>query len=113
MKHTDLSAMSGPVARGLSRVGEAWSILILRDALRGMTRFVEFENSLNIASSVLARRLAGLVEGGLLERRQYQRRPPRYEYVLTKAGLSFKPVLLALVAWSIENFEPDDSLLPS
>jgi DNA-binding HxlR family transcriptional regulator len=95
MKHTDFGRMPCPIARSLGKVGEWWSILILRDAFYGLTRFDEFEKSLKIAPNMLTRRLAGLVEGGLMERRQYSARPPRYEYLLTKAGRDFKPVLLA------------------
>ena len=86
MKHTDFGRMPCPIARSLGKVGEWWSILILRDAFYGLSRFDEFEKSLKIAPNMLTRRLAGLVEGGLMERRQYSARPPRYEYLLTKAG---------------------------
>ena len=107
MKHTDFGRMLCPIARSLGKVGEWWSILILRDAFYGLTRFDEFEKSLKIAPNMLTRRLAGLVEGGLMERRQYSARPPRYEYVLTKSGRAFKPVLLAFIAWGNENFAPE------
>ena len=59
-KHFD--AMACPIARSLERVGEWWSILILRDAFYGLSRFDEFEKSLKIAPNMLTRRLAGLVE---------------------------------------------------
>ena len=75
-----------PIARGLERVGEWWSILILRDALHGMTRFDEFQKSLGIAPNMLARRLNALVHAGLLERRRYSERPPRDEYLPTARG---------------------------
>jgi DNA-binding HxlR family transcriptional regulator len=111
MKRTDFSYIPCPIARSLGKVGEWWSILILRDAFYGMTRFDEFEKSLRIAPNMLTRRLADLVEGGLMERRQYQDRPARYEYILTKAGRSFKPVLLAFIAWGNENFAPEGASL--
>ncbi len=60
-----------PIARGLDRVGEWWSILILRDAFIGVTRFEEFQRNLEIAPNTLAKRLHTLVESGLLERRRY------------------------------------------
>lgn len=106
MKRTDLSAMSCPVARSLDRVGEWWSILILRDAFYGLTRFDEFQKSLNIAPNMLTRRLQDLVTAGMLKRVQYQDRPPRYEYVLTDLGRDFRPVLLAFVQWGTRNFSP-------
>jgi DNA-binding HxlR family transcriptional regulator len=66
-----------PVARSLDRVGEWWSILIVRDALHGFTRFDQFQKSLNIAPNMLARRLSALVDAGLIQRRRYSKRPPR------------------------------------
>ncbi len=92
--------MECPIARSLERVGEWWSILILRDALHGLTRFDQFQKSLDIAPNMLTRRLNALVEGGLLERRRYNERPPRDEYVLTERGRDFEPVLYALLAWA-------------
>jgi DNA-binding HxlR family transcriptional regulator len=91
--------MECPVARSLEEVGEWWSILILRDAFRGLTRFDELSKSLGVAPSILTRRLAALIEHGLLEKRRYSERPPRDEYVLTDKGRDFLPVLLSLVAW--------------
>ena len=61
MKHTDFGRMPCPIARSLGKVGEWWSILILRDAFYGLSRFDEFEKSLKIAPNMLTRRLAGLV----------------------------------------------------
>ena len=55
-----------PIARSLERVGEWWSILILRDAFQGLTRFDQFQTSLGIAPNMLTRRLKRLVEAGLL-----------------------------------------------
>ncbi|RQS74540.1 transcriptional regulator [Burkholderia sp. Bp8963] len=107
MKRVDLSAWACPVARSLSRVGEWWSILILRDAMFGLTRFDEFEGSLGIASNMLTRRLADLVAAGLLDRVQYSSKPPRYEYVLTELGWSFHPVMLALIEWGGERLSPE------
>jgi len=96
-----------PIARSLERVGEWWSILILRDAFQGMTRFDQFQKSLGIAPNMLTRRLNTLVESGLLERNQYSDRPPRYEYLLTARGRDFRPVLWALVAWGNKHFAPE------
>ena len=79
MQRTSFRGMRCPIARSLERVGEWWSILILRDALRGSTRFDQFQKSLPIAPNMLTRRLHGLVDAGLLERRLYCERPPRFE----------------------------------
>ena len=69
MQRKSFGSMTCPIARSLERVGEWWSILILRDAFRGLTRFDQFQKSLDIAPNMLTRRLNALVECGLLERR--------------------------------------------
>ena len=108
MQHKSFSVMQCPIARGLEHVGEWWSILILRDAFRGLTRFDEFSESLGIAPNMLTRRLTALVNAGLLRRQRYSERPPRDEYVLTDRGRDFRPVLLALLAFGNAHFPPDD-----
>jgi DNA-binding HxlR family transcriptional regulator len=107
MQHTSFGNMQCPIARSLERVGEWWSILILRDAFQGLTRFDQFEKSLGIAPNMLTRRLNALVEAGLLERRRYSERPPRDEYVLTECGRDFRPVLWVLLAWGNKHFAPE------
>nr|WP_202033640.1 helix-turn-helix domain-containing protein [Agrobacterium larrymoorei] len=87
------------IARSLALVGDAWSMLIMRDAHAGFTRFDEFRKNLGIAPTMLTSRLASLTEEGLLERRRYCERPPRDEYLLTEAGCDLLPVLFALAAW--------------
>jgi len=95
-----------PAARALETVGEWWSILILRDAFQGMTRFDEFQQSLGIAPNILSRRLAHLSASGMFVRRRYRERPPRYEYLLTEKGRDFFPVLVALFAWGNKHLAP-------
>lgn len=107
MQRKSFGNMQCPVARSLERVGEWWSILILRDAFQGLTRFDEFQKKLDIAPNILTRRLAALVEAGLLERRRYCERPPRDEYILTGRGRDFGPVLLSLQAWGNKHFAPE------
>jgi len=107
MQRKRFDTMQCPIARSLERVGEWWSILILRDAFLGLTRFDEFQKSLQIAPNILTRRLNALVESGLLERRRYSERPPREEYVLTERGRDFRPVLWALLAWGNTHFAPE------
>ncbi len=98
--------MPCPIARSLERVGEWWSILILRDAFLGLKRFDQFRKSLGIAPNILSRRLRALVEAGLLERSRYCEHPPRDEYRLTELGRDFRPVLVALLAWGKKHFAP-------
>jgi DNA-binding HxlR family transcriptional regulator len=107
MQRKSFGDMQCPIARSLERVGEWWSILILRDCFHGLSRFDEFEKSLGIAPNMLTRRLTGLVESGLLERRQYNEHPPRFEYVLTERGRDFQPVLQALLTWGNKHFAPE------
>ena len=107
MQRTSFSTMDCPIARSLDRVGEWWSILILRDALGGMTRFEEFQKSLKIAPNMLTRRLNALVEAGFLARRRYSEHPPRHEYVVTERGRDFRPILIALIAFGNRHFAPE------
>lgn len=95
--------ISCPIERSLSVAGDAWSILILRDAHAGLTRFDQFRKSLGIAPTMLTRRLATLTEEGLLEKRPYSEHPPRDEYVLTAAGHDFLPVLFMIGAWGRQH----------
>jgi len=107
MQHKSFDSMPCPIARSLERVGEWWSMLILRDALHGFTRFDQFQKSLGIAPNMLTRRLNALVKAGLLDRRRYSERPPRDEYVPTARGRDFQPVLVALLAWGNKHFAPE------
>ena len=111
MRRKSLHKMPCPIARTLERVGEWWSILILRDALHGYTRFEEFRESLGVAPNILTARLAALVEAGMLEKRQYSAHPPRFEYVPTQAARDFRPVLLSLMAFGNRHFAPEGAMV--
>lgn len=93
------------IARSLEVIGEKWSILIVREAFWGRTRFSEFREALGVSSDILSDRLATLVEGGVLERVAYRDSGSRerYSYHLTEAGRELKPVLAALNAWGEAN----------
>jgi DNA-binding HxlR family transcriptional regulator len=95
----DLSNQPCSIARSLALVGDAWSMLIMRDAHAGLTRFDDFRKNLGIAPTILTGRLSALTDEGLLEKRRYSDRPPRDEYLLTEAGRDFLPVLFAIGAW--------------
>lgn len=99
MDNEKFSSGPCPISRALARVGDTWSMLILRDASYGLSRFDQFRTSLGIAPNILTRRLKALTEDGLLEKRLYSERPPREEYVLTPAGRDFLPVLYVLGEW--------------
>lgn len=85
--------------RTLKLVGDRWSILIIRAALRGVRRFDDFCTDLAISRPMLTSRLKKLVDGGVLAKEQYQEHPPRYEYKLTPAGVALSPALVALIRW--------------
>ncbi|MCS6566387.1 winged helix-turn-helix transcriptional regulator [Curtobacterium poinsettiae] len=91
-----------PIARSLDVLGEKWTLMIVRDALGGSTRFSQFRQSLGIPREVLTARLASLVDGGVLERTTYKPEGARAreEYVLTGAGRDLSLVLLALGGWA-------------
>src|SRR3954454_23159504 len=87
------------IARSLEVIGERWSLLIVRDAVVGLTRFEEFQDSLGIASNVLTSRLKLLCDEDVLERVPDPTRPGRPKYVLTEKGRELGPVLFALLKW--------------
>ncbi len=105
MRWSDLKSETCPVARGLSVIGDRWTMLILRDCFRGIRRFDEFQARLGVTRHILADRLKKLEEDGVLARRQYQDRPVRHEYRLTEKGLALHPVLATLVHWA-DTWEP-------
>lgn len=88
----------------LEHVGDQWSLLIVRDAMMGMTRFDEFRASLGISPNILSRRLKQLVASGILERRVSQDPPVRVDYALTELGEAFRPLLLFLNAFGAQHF---------
>lgn len=111
MKVTKTPNPECPIGRAHENVGEWWSILILRDAFQGMTRFDEFRQSLGIAPSILTSRLAHLTACGMFDRRSYSKKPPRYEYVLTAKGRDFFPVIASLFAWGNRHLAPEGAAL--
>ncbi len=92
------------IARSLEIVGERWTLLILRDAVLGLERFEEFQDSLGIASNVLAARLKHLCEAGVLERVPDEQRPGRPKYVLTTKGRELAPVLIVMMKWGDRHY---------
>jgi DNA-binding HxlR family transcriptional regulator len=87
------------LARALEVLGERWTLLIVRDALLGLTRFDDLLRSLGVARNILTDRLRRLVEAGVLERVEYQQRPPRSEYRLTPIGRELGIAVVALMHW--------------
>lgn len=87
------------IAATLDIVGERWTLLVLREAFLGVRRFDQMQGDLGIARNILAARLQTLVGHGILERRRYQERPPRYEYRLTQKGVDLYPAIVSLMQW--------------
>jgi len=107
MPHKTFAGMNCSIARTLDVVGERWSMLIIRDAFQGVTRFDEFQARLGISRNILSERLDQLVSRGVLERRPYQEHPARYDYVLTDKGRDLWPVMTTLRQWGDQWEAPD------
>jgi len=99
VQRTSFQAMNCSVAQCLEVIGEWWSMLIVRDAFLGVTRFDDFHERLGISRNVLNQRLSHLVDAGVLERVAYSEHPPRYDYRLTAKGKDLWPVLTAMRQW--------------
>ncbi len=97
MERTSFSADPCSIARSLDVLGDWWNPLILRECLYGVHRFDELQRWLGIGRNILTRRLALLVEQGVLEKRKYRERPDRYEYHLTDKGYDAALLLIALM----------------
>ncbi len=99
MQRTDFSQAHCPIARTLDLVGEWWSLLIIREAFHGVTRYDEFQQRLGISRNALTDRLKKLVDGGVLTRRPVAEGAKREEYVLTGMGEDLMTVVLAMLQW--------------
>ncbi|MCK6747014.1 helix-turn-helix transcriptional regulator [Enterobacter cloacae] len=102
MKRTRLEESTCPVARSLDIIGDWWSLLIVRDALRGIKRFGEFQKSLGIAKNMLTARLKLLVDECILRLQPASDGSAWQEYVLTDKGRALQTVLVALSQWGNE-----------
>jgi DNA-binding HxlR family transcriptional regulator len=102
----DYSDINCSVARTLEVLGDRWTLLIIRNALLGVTRFDDHLRLLDLARNVLADRLTRLTEDGILERVAYQERPLRHEYRVTDKGRDLWPVIAAMVDWGDSYYAP-------
>lgn len=98
------------IARSLEYLKDRWTFLIVRNALAGTTRFSDFRDGLGISTDLLSRRLATLVDGGILEKRSYQEAGSRarFSYHLTPAGRELLVALGALQQWGDRYCPPQD-----
>ena len=88
-----------PVARSVSVVGDRWALLIVRDAFDGVCRFGDFQRNLSVSKNILSDRLRKLVDAGILQTQAASDGTSYQEYVLTEAGLSLFPLIVALRQW--------------
>ncbi len=107
MRWSDIGDQRCSVARTLSVIGDRWTMLVLREAFLRVRRFDEFQRRTGAPRPILAERLRGLVEHGVLDRRPYGSHPERFEYRLTEKGIDLYPALVTLLAWG-DRWMPDD-----
>jgi DNA-binding HxlR family transcriptional regulator len=107
MLHSRYPELACSIARALEVVGERWSLLIIRDSLRGVTRFDDFQRSLGVARNVLTARLEHLTNEGVLSRKPYGPSGSRNEYELTAKGQELGTIVIAMMQWGDRHY-PDD-----
>ena len=107
MERKSFSDMHCSVAQCLEIVGEWWSLLIIRDAFLGITRFDEMQERLGISRNVLNQRLARLVSADVLVKVAYSEHPPRFDYRLTDKGRDLWPVITMMRQWGDKYAAPD------
>ena len=111
MKRKSLSEDKCPVARSLDIIGDWWTLLIVRDALAGLTRFNDFARSLGAAKTSLSTRFKTLVAEGIFEVRPASDGSAYQEYVLTSKGRALAPVLIGLEQWGATHaFKPGEPI---
>ena len=100
MRWSEIEQIPCPVAQAMAVIGDSWTTLILRDALRGATKFDEFQRGVNASRAVVSERLSHLVQHGVMERVQYEAHPPRYAYHRAARGKALPPVRMVLADWA-------------
>lgn len=109
MNWEEISGSLCPIARTLAVVGDRWTLLILRELAMGNSRFDEIQAQTGVSSFLLSTRLKRLEHDGVIERRQYTDRPPRYEYFATDKGKEFDAILLSMRDWGVRWTPYDDA----
>lgn len=99
MGRSDLADMPCAVARAIERVGDTWTLMILRELFLGSRRFDDLQQNTGASPHILSQRLKSMVSEGILVKRSYNDRPVRYEYRLTQKGRDLWPVIIALKRW--------------
>ncbi len=102
------------VACSLDIFGDRWTLLVVRDLLRGRKRYGEIATAKEkIPTNILAERLARLEAAGIVTRTPYQDNPPRHEYTLTPKGEALRPVIRAIAVWGAEHIAGTKVLPPA
>ncbi|KQG96715.1 hypothetical protein APC57_02940 [Acinetobacter baumannii] len=99
MKWHEIGKLNCPIAKSLSIIGDRWTLLIIRNAFAGTSRFEDFQEQLGITHHLLAERIKRLVESDIFEKKLYCDTPKRYEYKLTVKGIALQPILKSLRIW--------------
>ncbi len=107
MRRSSFENMNCSIAKSLEAVGEWWTLLIVRESMRGVRRFEGFIERLGIAPNILTTRLRTLQDHGIFETRKYQDNPERFEYRLTEKGRDLFPVIVALLQWGDRWYAED------
>ncbi|MEI9907651.1 MAG: helix-turn-helix domain-containing protein [Actinomycetota bacterium] len=107
MERKSFSKMDCSIAQCLEVVGEWWTMLIIRDAFLGVTRFDAFQERLGIARNILQQRLQKLIDTGIMERETYSEHPLRYDYRLTEKGKDLWPIVNAMRQWGDQYAAPN------
>ena len=110
VKRTSFEHDDCPVARALDAIGDWWSMLIIRDALFGVSRFSEFQKRLGLAKNILSVRLRTLVDQGILKTAPASDGSAYQEYLLTPKGRGVFPILVAMRQWSEEFDERPEEI---
>jgi len=99
MERKSFADMDCSVAQCLEVIGEWWTMLIVRDAFLGVTRFEDFQRRLGISRNILQQRLTKLTDQGVLVRVPYSEHPPRDDYRLSAKGRDLWPILTTMRQW--------------
>ncbi|MBH2002758.1 MAG: helix-turn-helix transcriptional regulator [Moraxellaceae bacterium] len=111
MKSNDFDGMNCPIAKVMSALNDRWGVLIMRDLLLGLRRYDELKNSTNITNATLSDRLKVLEKNGLIEKKIYQFKPERYEYVPTPKGQKIGLVILMMLQLG-NTFDQEEQIPP-
>ena len=100
-----------PVAKALELVGERWTLLVVRDLLRGPAKFQDLQTSLGVAPGILSDRLKVLEDHAIIDSALYTEHPPRAEYALTERGRELRTVVGALAVWGSRHVHRKTALV--